>query len=77
MAAGKCIFDLAEGLQDAGDVGLGDTDSAVRDREQHRAIRAASRPYIDTAILGRELDGVGEQVDQALLDQAPVEQQSR
>ena len=77
MAAREGAFHLNERLQDAGDVVLGDADSPIRDREQHRTLGTPCHIHRDLVAFGRELDGVGEQVDQALLDQALVEQQLR
>ena len=60
--------DLTEGRNRLGHVLFGDADPGVRDREDQRPVPVNSRRYRDFAAFGGELDGVGDEVEQNLLD---------
>src|SRR5688572_8095604 len=61
------VADLAKLLEDRRLVLRGDADARVADRDLDPALRAV-RANADAAAFGRELHGVGEEVQQDLLD---------
>ena len=62
---------LEEGLAQARQIGLADADAGVLDRD--RKVRAvAQRADGDAAAARRELDGIGNEVDQDLVEGAAV-----
>lgn len=81
--AGSLVFsveiaiDLLERGQRLGNVGQGDTDTGVGDLEYITVVPA--KPDLDrhTAAGRRELDGIGQQVDQDLLELAFIGVQCR
>lgn len=65
-------FDPHEGLENFADVLGGDADAGIGDSDQRRAVGAGSRADSNGAARGRELDGIGEQVDEDLPQQAGI-----
>ena len=71
LGLGELVLDLLKGPAQLLDVARGDADAGIADRDGHHGALDACRDG-DLAALRRELDGIREQVDEHLLEGAPV-----
>src|SRR4029078_2794732 len=71
MALGELVLDLLEGAAELGDVGFGNADAGVLDGDLHMTARARQL-YLDAAAVASELHGIGQQIEEDLLQCATV-----
>src|SRR5260221_8887999 len=74
VLAGEAAVDLAEGAQRGFEIVRGDADAGVLDR-QAEPVRVVAGADRDAAAGGGELDGIGQQVEQDLLEPPAVAEQ--
>jgi hypothetical protein len=72
IRAGVRILDDLERLHDAIQVGFGNADAGVAHGDGDRAVRRGDGRHGHAAAVGRVGDGVAQQIEQHLLDHAPV-----
>src|SRR5579885_3101530 len=73
----ELAVDLAEGRECGGDVLGGDADAGVGDADEEVAVAIEPRRHLDTAAGRGELHGVGQQVEQNLLQLSLVGEERR
>ena len=71
MGLGELAFDLLERPAELLQRVARNADAGILDADHHRAARHAAA-HRDAALLGREFDGVGQQVERDLLERAAV-----
>src|SRR5581483_1440034 len=77
IAAAELARNLGERHQRLPQLILGDTDAGIRDGNVEPAIGTDEGAQGDRPVARRELDGIGEQVDQDLLEILPVAVEQR
>ena len=71
MALGELVLHLLERPPELGDVVLGDADAGILDGDFHVAARTRQM-HVDAAAVAGEFHGVGEEIEEHLLQRAAV-----